>query len=242
MAEEVIKEQPKKDTIALPTNVMGVSDFAETQTYFPDTKEDSTTEQILNVRKALQKDIGYAVTFDESKQIYDSNYDSLVINKVTNNVRKRLETNTKYSQEGNDISLAADSFFKVRDKIAKVYPDEAKSIKYTDLINNFKKYENFVDGEDIVKLEGIENKGAPTGARTAFSFAAVNDKNILKQAEDSLVFSLDDKTRKKYFDLNYAGPPIVVLNSDKFADGQKRIIYKIPKELGGDDKFNVFNN
>ena len=99
MAEEVIKEQPKKDTIALPTNVMGVSDFAETQTYFPDTKEDSTTEQILNVRKALQKDIGYAVTFDESKQIYDSNYDSLVINKVTNNVRKRLETNTKYSQE-----------------------------------------------------------------------------------------------------------------------------------------------
>ena len=69
MAEEVIKEQPKKDTIALPTNVMGVSDFAETQTYFPDTKEDSTTEQILNVRKALQKDIGYAVTFDESKHL-----------------------------------------------------------------------------------------------------------------------------------------------------------------------------
>jgi hypothetical protein len=242
MAEEVIKEQPQKNTIALPTNVMGVSDFAETQTYFPDTKEDSTTEQILNVRKALQKDIGYAVTFDESKQIYDSNYDPLVINKVTNTVKKRLESNTKYSQEGNDINLAADSFFKVRDKIAKIYPDEAKNIKYTDLINNFKKYENFIDGEDIVKLEGIENKGAPIGARTAFSFAAVNDKNILNQAEASLVFSLDEKTRKKYFDLNYAGPPIVVLNSDKFADGQKRIVYKIPKELGGDDKFNVFNN
>ena len=255
MAEEILNEQPvkenvfldkapkSKDTIIpLPTDPRGVSDFAETQMYFTDTKEDSTTEKILDIRKALQKDIGYAVTFDESKQIYDSNYDSLVINKVTNNVRKRLEAITKYSQEGNDISLAADSFFKVRDKIAKVYPDEAKNIKYTDLINNFKKYENFVDGEDIVKLEGVENKGAPANARQAFSFAAINDNNVLKQAEDALIFSLDDKARKKYFDLNYAGPPIVVLNSDKFADQQKRIVYKIPKELGGDDKFNVFNN
>ena len=38
MAEEILIDQPKKDTIALPTNVMGVSDFAETQMYFPDTK------------------------------------------------------------------------------------------------------------------------------------------------------------------------------------------------------------
>ena len=255
MAEEILNEQPVKEsvfldkapklkntTIPLPTDPRGVSDFAETQMYFTDTKEDSTTEKILDIRKALQKDIGYAVTFDESKEIYDSNFNASTINKVSNNVRTRLEANKKYAESGNDINLAADSFFKVRDKIVKIYPEEAKNLKYTDLLTNFKKYENFVDGEDIVKLEGIENKGAPTNARQAFSFAAINDKNILKQAEDALLFSLDDKAKKKYFDLNYKGPPITVLNSDSFADGQKRIIYKIPKEIGGDDKFNVFNN
>jgi hypothetical protein len=64
------------------------------------------------------------------------------------------EKDKKYAESGNDINLAADSFFNVRDKIVKIYPEEAKNLKYTDLLTNFKKYIKIISNFIKIYING----------------------------------------------------------------------------------------
>jgi hypothetical protein len=67
-----------------------------------------------------------------------------------------------------------------------------------------------------------------------------DDKSIVNQATQALENSLPKEQLDKYRSLNYEGNKIHVQNY-KFADGKKRLIYKIPKEIGGDNQYRLFN-
>jgi hypothetical protein len=67
-----------------------------------------------------------------------------------------------------------------------------------------------------------------------------DDKTIAKSSNSSFNKFFTKRTRDKYRSLNYEGNKIHVQNY-KFADGKKRLIYKIPKEIGGDNQYRLFN-
>jgi hypothetical protein len=51
---------------------------------------------------------------------------------------------------------------------------------------------------------------------------------------------LPEDQQSKYYSLNYKGPDVHV-QLKEFADGKKRAIFKVPTELGGDNKYRLFN-
>jgi len=204
----------------------------------------SKTQRVFDVYNSFQKDIGPYVTFDEAKSIVDSNYDNDTYLKVIKDVEARKTKDVEsYTNEGRNFNLVTDALGSIREKTAKGgKPDIAESLNLTNFKNNYSIVKEFVDEDDIYKLAGIDPElpGVDNKTRAIMSFALYDDKTITVQARDAIIANLPDDIQKKYNNLNYSGPKIHVQNY-QFDDGKKRLIYKIPKELGGDNKYQLFN-
>jgi len=71
------------------------------------------------------------------------------------------------------------------------------------------------------------------------SFSGLGGDNE-KAIRNAIIYSLPEDQQSKYYSLNYKGPDVHV-QLKEFADGKKRAIYKVPTELGGDNKYRLFN-
>ena len=204
----------------------------------------SKTQQVFDVYNAFQKDIGPYVTFDEAKSIIDSNYDNDAYLKVIKDVEARkAEDLQSFTNEGRDYNLIQDGLSNIRTKVAEGgLEDLSKSLNAENFSTNFNLIKNFVDDDDIFRMGGInpELPGANKKTRSIMSFALYDDATIATQAKDAIIASLPEDVQEKYNSLNYKGKKIHVQNY-QFDDGQKRLIFKIPEELGGDNKYQLFN-
>ena len=202
------------------------------------------TQRVFDVYNSFQKDIGPFVTYDEAQSIVDSGYDNDVYLKVIKDVEARRDKDVEsFTNEGRDFNLVSDALTSVRKKVGEGGKENiAENLNLNNFKDNYSIIKEFIDEDDVYKIAGInpELPGANKNVRAILSFAKYDDNTIAQQATDALVANLDPKIQDKYNSLNYKGPRIHVQNY-QFDDGKKRLIYKIPKELGGDNKYQLFN-
>lgn len=203
------------------------------------TKEETSILNALDWFKS--KENGSYATYDDAVKLIESNKDPEVWFNIKKDLTSRYQndTDSKYTT-GIDKDLGVNSFFELRNNIAKDNVDLAKELNRDNLYDNYKNIEKYLDTDTIFKIDGINpDEGAPTSARVSMSYASMagdQEKNI----KNALVYSLPEEFKDKYESLNYAGPDVHV-QLKQFADGKKRAIYKIPNELGGDNKYRLFN-
>jgi hypothetical protein len=201
------------------------------------------TQLIFETIQAFNDKIRPYVTAKDAEEIINSNFDNSVLDKVSTQIYKRKEKDNKSEgEEGRDISLIGDALSSVRTKVAGFDPQLAEEINSQTLPNIYDNIKEYVNEDEVYKLVGIDpnQKGASNDARYALSFAVYDDKTIANQALQALTSSLPKKQRDKYLSLNYDGNKIHVDNY-RFPDGKSRLIYKIPKEIGGDNQYRLFN-
>jgi hypothetical protein len=251
IVNEAAKTSALDDELTKESNVSQANQVADPEAQFLLDSEAMTTPQLSNktqrvfdVYNSFQKDIGPFVTFDEAQSIVDSGYDNDVYLKIIKDVEARRDREKKsFADEGRDLSLQAEALSSIREKVAKGGKENiASNLNANNFKDNYSVVKEFIDEDEVFKMGGInpELPGASKDVRTILSFAKYDDNTIAQQATDALIASLDPKVQEKYNSLNYKGQRIHVQNY-KFDDGKKRLIYKIPKELGGDNKYQLFN-
>ena len=154
-------------------------------------------------------------------------------------LRAQTDLDSKYTT-GVDIDLAKNTIFDVRKKVAQDDVELAKTLNRSSIIENYSNINKYLDSNDIFKIEGINpDEGAPSAARISMSFSGLGGDNE-KAIRNAIIYSLPEDQQSKYYSLNYKGPDVHV-QLKEFADGKKRAIYKVPTELGGDNKYRLFN-
>jgi hypothetical protein len=204
----------------------------------------SKTQRVFDIYNSFQKDIGPYVTFDDAKSIVDSGYDNDTYLNVIKNVEARKAKDIdSFVNEGRNLDLVTEALGTIREKTAKGgRPEIAEKLNIENFKDNYNVVKEFIDEDEVYKVAGIDPQlpGVSNKTRAILSFALYDDKTIETQAKDAIIAALPEKDRDKYLNLNYEGPKIHVQNY-KFDDGEKRLIYKIPKELGGDNQYQLFN-
>jgi len=205
----------------------------------------AATEQETSILNALDwfksKDNGSYATYDDAVKLIESNKDPEVWFNIKAELKTRAQndTDSKYAT-GIDKDLGVNTFYELRKNIAKDNVDLAKELNRDNIYDNYKNIEKYLDTDNLFKIEGIDpSEGAPTSARVSMSYASMGgdqEKNI----KNALIYSLPEQYQDLYQSLNYKGPDIHV-QFKNFADGKKRAIFKIPEELGGDNKYRLFN-
>jgi hypothetical protein len=251
IVNEAAKTSALDDELTKESNVSQANQVADPEAQFLLDSEAMTTPQLSNktqrvfdVYNSFQKDIGPFVTFDEAQSIVDSGYDNDVYLKIIKDVEARRDREKQsFADEGRDYNLQAEALSSIREKVAKGGKENiASNLNANNFKDNYSVVKEFIDEDEVFKMGGInpELPGASKDVRAILSFAKYDDNTIAQQATDALIASLDPKVQEKYNSLNYKGQRIHVQNY-KFDDGKKRLIYKIPKELGGDNKYQLFN-
>ena len=251
IVDESAKTSIIDDEVTKESNVSQANQMANPEDAFMEASVAMTTPQLSNktqrvfdVYNSFQKDIGPFVTFDEAKSIVDSNYDNDVYLKVIKDVEARRDKDVdSFTNEGRDFNLVSEALTSIREKVGKGGKENiASNLNLNNFKDNYSVVKEFIDEDDVYKIAGInpELPGASKNVRAILSFAKYDDNTIEQQATDALIASLDPKVQEKYNSLNYKGQRIHVQNY-QFDDGKKRLIYKIPKELGGDNKYQLFN-
>ena len=203
------------------------------------TKEEETILNFLDWFKT--KDNGSYATYDDAVKLIESNKNPETWLEIKNELANRAQTDldSKYAT-GVDIDLAKNTIFDVRKKVAQDDVDLAKTLNRSSIIENYSNINKYLDTNDIFKIEGINpDEGAPSAARISMSFSGLAGDNE-KSIKNAILYSLPEDQQKKYYSLNYKGPDVHV-QLKEFADGKKRAIFKIPTELGGDNKYRLFN-
>ena len=181
-------------------------------------------------------------TYDDAKQLLESGIDPKVIGTIVDSFGERKAADKRFIEEGGrDLNLMNDSLNKIILSTSEKDADLAKTLNFTNVKDNYNSIKEFLDEDDVYKLRGIDSSiGAPGNARLSFSFSLQNPDTINRAAHDAIVYTLPKDKQELYTGLNYKGPRIYV-NNEEFADGKKRLVYKVPKELGGDEKVRLFN-
>ena len=181
-------------------------------------------------------------TYDDAKQLIESGIDPATISEIVNSFGERKNADVRFKSEGGrDLNLMNDSLNKIILNTSQKDPDLAKNLKFTNIKDNFNSIKEFLDDDDVYKIYGINpDVGAPGEARLSFSFSLQNQDTIKDAAHNAIVYTLPKDKQELYTGLNYKGPKIFVDNQE-FADGKRRLVYKVPKELGGDEKVKLFN-
>jgi len=181
-------------------------------------------------------------TYDDAKQLLESGIDPTVIDTIVTSFGERKNADKRFIESGGrDFNLMNDSLNKIILNTSEKDADLAKTLNFTNVKDNYNSIKEFLDDDDVYKLRGVDPKiGAPGEARLSFSFAFQNEDTINQAAHDAIVYTLPKDKQELYTGLNYKGPRIYV-NNEEFADGKKRLVYKVPKELGGDEKVKLFN-
>jgi len=245
-AEAEIK-LPKEEVADPNDQIIGPDD--EFQLDKQRTKIDITKdmENAIELYSTFSKDIGPYVTLDQTKKIIESNYSTDVIGSVIKEIETSKANDKKsFENDGRDFNLVSEGLSEVRQAlIDEDRPDLASKLNLKNVnetITELKAGNANINDKLFYKLAGInpELDGVDSKTRSVMSFALYNDKTIATQAHDAIVATLPDKYKEIYNGLNYSGIKIHTQNYE-FADGKRRLIYKIPKELGGDDKYKLFN-
>lgn len=203
------------------------------------TAEETTILNFLDWFKT--KENGSYATYDDAVKLIESNKNPDTWLEIKEDLKKRAtaDNDSKYTT-GVDIDLAKNTIFDIRKKVSTDDFDLAKDLNRIGIIDNYKQIEKYLESDDIFKIEGISpDEGAPNDARISMSFAAMGGNNE-KAIKNAIIYSLPEAEKDKYFSLNYKGPDVHV-QLKEFADGKKRAIYKVPTELGGDNKYRLFN-
>jgi len=245
-AEAEIK-LPKEEVADPNDQIIGPDD--EFQLDKQRTKIDITKdmENAIELYSTFSKDIGPYVTLDQTKKIIESNYSTDVIGSVIKEIETSKANDKKsFENDGRDFNLVSEGLSEVRQAlIDEDRPDLASKLNLKNVsqtITELKAGNANINDKLFYKLAGInpELDGVDSKTRSVMSFAYYDDKTIATQAHDAIVATLPDKYKEIYNGLNYSGIKIHTQNYE-FADGKRRLIYKIPKELGGDDKYKLFN-
>ena len=202
-----------------------------------------TEENIFNTLEFFDRyDNSEYKTYDDAKQLLESGINPATISEIVNTFSERKQNDVRFKNEGGrDLNLMNDSLNKIILNTSKTNPDLAKNLNFTNIKDNYNSIKEYLDDDDVYKLYGISpDVGAPGEARLSFSFALQNQDTINQAAHDAIVYTLPKDKQELYTGLNYKGPKIFVDNQE-FADGKRRLIYKVPKELGGDEKVKLFN-
>jgi hypothetical protein len=204
-------------------------------------------ENAIELYSTFSKDIGPYVTLEQTQKIIKSNYSTDVIGSVIKEIETSKANDKKsFENDGRDFNLVSEGLSEVRQAlIDEDRPDLASKLNLknvSQIITELKAGNASINDKLFYKLAGInpESDGVDTKTRSVMSFAYYDDKTIATQAHDAIVATLPDKYKEIYNGLNYSGIKIHTQNYE-FADGKRRLIYKIPKELGGDDKYKLFN-
>lgn len=203
------------------------------------TQEEETILNFLDWFKT--KDNGSYATYDDAVELIKSNKNPETWLKIKNDLALRAQNDldSKYTT-GVDIDLAKNTIFDVRKKVAEDDIDLAKTLNRSSIIENYSNINKYLDTDDIFKIEGINpDEGAPSAARISMSFSGMTGNNE-KAIKNAILYSLPEDQQSKYYSLNYKGPDVHV-QLKEFADGKKRAIFKVPTELGGDNKYRLFN-
>ena len=203
------------------------------------TQEETTILNFLDWFKT--KENGAYATYDDAVELIKSNKSPDTWLKIKNelSVRAQNDLDSKYTT-GVDIDLAKNTIFDVRKKVAEDDVDLAKTLNRSSIIENYSNINKYLDTDDIFKIEGINpDEGAPSAARISMSFSGLSGDNE-KAIKNAILYSLPEDQQSKYYSLNYKGPDVHV-QLKEFADGKKRAIFKVPTELGGDNKYRLFN-
>ena len=181
-------------------------------------------------------------TYDDAKELLDSDLNPEVLQKIITEFSERKANDKRFKEEGGrNLNLANDTFNNLFKKLEKTDIETAKDLTFTNLSDNYNNIKEFLDSDDVFKLAGINpDEGSPANARLSFSFGLQKPEFIKDAAHNAIVYTLPKDKRELYTGLNYKGPKIHVDNYT-FDDGKSRLIYKVPKELGGDEKFRLFN-
>ena len=204
-------------------------------------------QKVIELYSTFEKSIGSYVTMDQAKEVVKNNYNDETIAKVIKEIETYKAREEKSQKEdGRDSKLVFDGIKELRQALVKENRgDLAENLN----INNIKEtYKQLKDGDNkvssklVYKLAGInpELDGVDNNTRFIMSFAHYNDETIASQAHDAIVANLPKELQKKYRSMNYNGNKINVQNYE-FDDGKRRLIYKIPESLGGDNKYKLFN-
>jgi hypothetical protein len=201
------------------------------------------TQIIFETIQGFNPDVRPYVTAKDAEEIVNSNFDNITLQNVTDKIYQRKQKDIEsFASEGRNINLVGDALDTIRTKVAGFDPELAKTINLETLPSNYNNIKEYINEDEVYKVAGINpgDSGASADARYRLSFAVYDDKSIVNQATQALENSLPKEQLDKYRSLNYEGNKIHVQNY-KFADGKKRLIYKIPKEIGGDNQYRLFN-
>jgi hypothetical protein len=181
-------------------------------------------------------------TYDDAKELLDSDLNPEVLTKIITEFSERKANDKRFKEDGGrNLNLANDTFNNLFKKLEKRDIETAKDLTFTNLSDNYNNIKEFLDSDDVFKLAGINpDEGAPANARLSFSFGLHKPDFLKEAAHNAIVYTLPKDKKELYTGLNYKGPRIHVDNYT-FDDGKSRLIYKVPKELGGDEKFRLFN-
>lgn len=213
------------------------------------TKVELTPEmqKVIELYSTFENDIGPYVTIDQAKEVVKNNYNDETIAKVISEIETRKEKDLKsFANDGRDFKLVNDGLKELR--IALVDEGRADLAEKLNLKNTKETFAQLEDGDNkvssklVYKLAGInpDLDGVDGKTRTIMSFAHYDDKTIATQAHDAIVANLPKNLQKEYRSMNYTGDKVHVQNYE-FDDGKRRLIYKVPESLGGDNKYRLFN-
>jgi len=204
-------------------------------------------ENAIELYSTFSKEIGPYVTLEQTKKIIKSNYSTDVIGSVIKEIETSKANDYKsFESDGRDFNLVSEGLKEVRTALVEEdRPDLASKLNLKNvnqIYSELKEGNSNIDSNLVYKLAGInpEADGVDTKTRSVMSFAHYDDKTIATQAHDAIVATLPDKYKEIYNSLNYSGIKVHTQNYE-FADGKRRLIYKIPEELGGDNKYKLFN-
>jgi len=204
-------------------------------------------ENAIELYSTFSKEIGPYVTLEQTKKIIKNNYSTEVIGSVIKEIETSKANDYKsFESDGRDFNLVNEGLKEVRKALVEEdRPDLASKLNLknvSEIITELKEGNASINDNLFYKLAGInpELDGVDAKTRTVMSFAHYDDKTIATQAHDAIVATLPDKYKEIYNSLNYSGIKIHTQNYE-FADGKQRLIYKIPEELGGDNKYKLFN-
>ena len=208
-----------------------------------------TTEmqKVIELYSTFENDIGPYVTIDQAKEVVKNNYNDETIAKVIKEIETYKARDIKsQTKDGRDFNLVNDGLNELRTALVEENRgDLAENLNINNIKDTYKQLkdgDNKVSSKLVYKLAGInpELDGVDANTRTIMSFAHYNDETIASQAHDAIVANLPKELQKEYRSMNYNGDRIHVQNYE-FDDGKKRLIYKIPESLGGDNKYKLFN-
>jgi hypothetical protein len=238
--QEEIKLPGEEQEIVFPDDAFGT----KKRTSIDITKD---MEAAIELYSTFSKEIGPYVTLEQTKKIIANNYNSDVIGSVVQEIETSKANDIKsFENDGRDFNLVNKSLNEIRTVLKdKERPDLAQKVNLgnvKEILADLKTEGVSVEDKLVYQLAGIDSEldGVNANTRTVMSFAKYDDKTIATQAHDAIVATLPDKYKEIYQSLNYGGNKIHTQNYE-FADGKRRLIYKIPEELGGDNKYRLFN-